>query len=71
VKGDDAVYKSAHVGKGNFQIDFEGRSSEQTITRSTQGLMMKAFAFWMNRAAMGKERLLETGRKPGRCPLDS
>ena len=41
LKGDEAVYKVLTWEKGNFQIDFEGRSPEQTITRSTQGLMME------------------------------
>jgi DNA-binding response OmpR family regulator len=39
--GDDAVYKALLWTGGNFQIDFEGQSSEQTITRSTQGLLME------------------------------
>ncbi len=41
LKGDEAVYKVLRWTKGNFQIDFEGRSPEQTTTRSTQGLMME------------------------------
>jgi CheY-like chemotaxis protein len=41
VKGDDAVYKTLGWANGNFQIDFTGRSSEQTCTRSTQGLLME------------------------------
>jgi hypothetical protein len=41
LKGDDAVYKVLTWTGGNFQIDFEGQSPEQTITRSTQGLLME------------------------------
>ena len=41
VKGDDAVYKALAWANGNFQIDFTGRSGEQTCTRSTQGLLME------------------------------
>jgi response regulator RpfG family c-di-GMP phosphodiesterase len=41
LKGDDAVYKALLWTSGNFQIDFEGQSPEQTITRSTQGLLME------------------------------
>jgi CheY-like chemotaxis protein len=41
LKGDDAVYKVLTWTNGNFQIDFEGHSSEQTITKSTQGLLME------------------------------
>ena len=41
VKGDDAVYKALAWANGSFQIDFTGRSGEQTCTRSTQGLLME------------------------------
>jgi len=41
LRGDDAVYKVLTWTSGNFQIDFEGQSSEQSITRSTQGLLME------------------------------
>ena len=40
-KGDDAVYKALAWQTGTFQIDFTGRSGEQTCTRSTQGLLME------------------------------
>ncbi len=53
IKGDEAVYKVLTWEKGNFQIDFEGRSSEQTITRSTQGLMMEGL------------RILDESRRDG------
>jgi len=41
--GDDAVYKALTWMEptGNFQIDFSAASSEQTTTRSTQGLLME------------------------------
>ena len=39
--GDAAVYKVLSWSGGNFQIDFEGRSSEKTTTLSTQGLLME------------------------------
>jgi hypothetical protein len=41
IKGDDAVYKVLTWADGNFQIDFEGRTKQQTTTRSTQGLLME------------------------------
>ncbi|HWR17398.1 MAG TPA: DUF4388 domain-containing protein [Terriglobales bacterium] len=41
LKGDEAVYKVLTWTAGNFLIDFEGQSSEQTVTRSTQGLLME------------------------------
>jgi DNA-binding response OmpR family regulator len=39
--GDDAVYKVLTWQDGNFQIDFTSSSTEQTVTRSTQGLLME------------------------------
>ncbi len=41
VVGDDAVYKVLGWTTGNFQIDFNGSSSQTTTTRSTQGLLME------------------------------
>jgi hypothetical protein len=41
LKGDEAVYKVLAWSGGSFQIDFTGKSSEQTCTRSTQGLLME------------------------------
>lgn len=41
LSGDDAIYKVLTWTDGNFLIDFDGRSSEQTTTRSTQGLLME------------------------------
>ncbi len=39
--GDEAVYKVLTWQEGSFEIDFTGSSSEQSITRSTQGLLME------------------------------
>lgn len=42
LSGDEAVYKSLRwADMGSFEIDFNGRSSAQTTTRSTQGLLME------------------------------
>ena len=41
LRGDAAVYKVLSLTEGNFQIDFDGRSSEQSTTLSTQGLLME------------------------------
>jgi CheY-like chemotaxis protein len=41
LKGDEAVYKVLTWTSGTFAIDFSGASSEQTTTRSTQGLLME------------------------------
>jgi hypothetical protein len=39
--GDEAVYKVLSWNEGSFQMDFEGRTQEQTTTRSTQSLLME------------------------------
>lgn len=41
VKGDEAVYKVLTWTQGSFEIDFKGSSQEQTITQSTQGLLLE------------------------------
>ncbi|HWX54456.1 MAG TPA: response regulator [Verrucomicrobiae bacterium] len=41
LKGDAAVYKVLTWVAGNFEIDFSGSSKEQTVTQSTQGLLME------------------------------
>jgi DNA-binding response OmpR family regulator len=41
LKGDEAVFKVLLWTGGNFEIDFNGSSQEQTTTRSTQGLLLE------------------------------
>lgn len=41
LKGEEAVYKVLSWTGGNFEIDFNGNSREQTVTRTTQGLLME------------------------------
>jgi hypothetical protein len=41
VKGDPAVYKVLTWTAGTFEIDFAGSSSEQTITQSSQGILLE------------------------------
>jgi DNA-binding response OmpR family regulator len=41
LKGDPAVYKVLAWTAGSFEIDFAGSSSEQTITQSSQGLLLE------------------------------
>jgi DNA-binding response OmpR family regulator len=41
LKGDPAVYKVLSWTAGSFEIDFSGSSNEQTITQSTQGLLLE------------------------------
>jgi len=41
LRGDEAVYKVLLWTGGNFEIDFKASSREQTVTRSTQGLLLE------------------------------
>src|SRR5579864_4988209 len=41
LKGDEAVYKVLTWGAGAFEIDFSRSSNEQTVTQSTQGLLLE------------------------------
>ena|SRR5579883_109293 len=41
LSGDSAVYEVVRWAEGNFQIDFNGATKEQTTTQSTQGLLME------------------------------
>jgi CheY-like chemotaxis protein len=39
--GDQAVFRVLRWTDGNFQIDFEGKTTKQTTTLNTQGLLME------------------------------
>jgi len=39
--GDQAVFKLLRWTAGNFELDFEGRTTQQTVTLNTQGLLME------------------------------
>lgn len=41
LKGEEAVYKVLLWTSGNFEINFNGISREQTVSRTTQGLLME------------------------------
>jgi CheY-like chemotaxis protein len=41
LKGDAAVFKVLSWTGGNFQINFEGKTNQQTTTLNTQGLLME------------------------------
>ena len=41
LKGDEAVFKVLRWTGGNFQINFEGKTSQQSTTLNTQGLLME------------------------------
>ncbi|HEY7616493.1 MAG TPA: response regulator [Terriglobales bacterium] len=41
LSGDAAVFKVLRWTSGNFQINFEGKTTQQTTTMNTQGLLME------------------------------
>jgi CheY-like chemotaxis protein len=41
LNGDAAVFKVLRWTSGNFELDFEGKTSEQTTSLNTQGLLME------------------------------
>ena len=59
MKGDEAVYKVIAWPDGNFAIDFTGTSSEQSITRSTQGLLMEGLRLVDEAGRSAEENVLE------------
>ena len=54
IAGDDAVYSVLSWETGNFEIDFNGRSSEHTTTKSTQGLLMEGLRL-LDEARAGRD----------------
>jgi hypothetical protein len=64
VMGDEAVFKVLRWIDGNFQIDFNGKSSQETTTLNTQGLLMEGLRLLdeaqRDAAAEGEDVLLDT-----------
>src|SRR3984957_791972 len=64
VVGDDAVFKVLRWTEGNFQVDFNGKSSQETTTLNTQGLLMEGLRqldeAQRDAAAEGEDVLLDT-----------
>ena len=62
--GDEAVFKVLRWTEGNFQIDFEGKSTQETTTLNTQGLLMEGLRLLdeaqRDAAAEGEDVLLDT-----------
>jgi len=62
--GDEAVFKVLRWTDGNFQIDFEGKTSQETTTLNTQGLLMEGLRLLdeaqRDAAAEGEDVLLDT-----------
>ncbi len=64
ITGDEAVFKVLRWTDGNFQIDFNGKSSQETTTLNTQGLLMEGLRLLdeaqRDAAAEGEDVLLDT-----------
>jgi CheY-like chemotaxis protein len=59
LKGDEAVYKVLAWSGGSFQIDFNARSAEQSIVRSTQGLLMEGLRLLDEASREAEDNVLE------------
>jgi CheY-like chemotaxis protein len=64
ITGDAAVFKVLRWTDGSFQIDFEGKTSQETTTLNTQGLLMEGLRLLdeaqRDEAAEGEDVLLDT-----------
>ena len=64
ITGDEAVFKVLRWTEGNFQIDFNGKSTQETTTLNTQGLLMEGLRrldeAQRDAAAEGEDVLLDT-----------
>jgi len=64
ITGDEAVFKVLRWTEGNFQIDFNGKSTKETTTLNTQGLLMEGLRLLdeaqRDAAAEGEDVLLDT-----------
>jgi hypothetical protein len=64
IKGDEAVFKVLRWTEGNFQIDFNGKSTQETTTLNTQGLLMEGLRLLdeaqRDAASEGEDVLLDT-----------
>ncbi len=64
ITGDAAVFKVLRWTEGNFQIDFEGKTSQETTTLNTQGLLREGLRLLdeaqRDEAAEGEDVLLDS-----------
>jgi CheY-like chemotaxis protein len=64
VVGDEAVFKVLRWTDGTFQINFEGKTAQETTTLNTQGLLMEGLRLLdesqRDDAAEGEDVLLDT-----------
>ena len=62
--GDEAVFKVLRWTEGNFQINFDGKTTQETTTLNTQGLLMEGLRLLdeaqRDAAAEGEDVLLDT-----------
>jgi CheY-like chemotaxis protein len=62
--GDDAVFKVLRWTEGNFEINFDAKTSQQTTTLNTQGMLMEGLRLLdeaqRDSAAEGEDVLLDT-----------
>jgi hypothetical protein len=63
IAGDEAVFKVLRWTEGNFQIDFEKSTAQETTTLNTQGLLMEGLRLLdeaaRDEAAEGEDVLLD------------
>jgi hypothetical protein len=59
LQGDEAVYKVLAWTGGNFEIDFNGSSREQSVTQSTQGLLLEGLRLLDEANRDSEENVLE------------
>jgi CheY-like chemotaxis protein len=63
ISGDEAVFKVLRWTDGNFQINFEGKTTQETCTLNTQGLLMEGLRLLdeaQRDATEGEDVLLDT-----------
>jgi CheY-like chemotaxis protein len=64
ITGDEAVFKVLRWTEGNFQIDFNGKSAQETTSLNTQGLLMEGLRLLdeaqRDASAEGEDVLLDT-----------
>ena len=63
ITGDEAVFKVLRWTDGNFQINFEGKTTQESCTLNTQGLLMEGLRLLdeaQRDAAEGEDVLLDT-----------
>ncbi len=63
ITGDEAVFMVLRWTDGNFQVNFEGKTTQETTTLNTQGLLMEGLRLLdeaQRDAAEGEDVLLDT-----------